>query len=109
MTNKMDTLQKYFAYRATEKARIKNVQVNGNRATVVFSEYKAPESDVEEFRKQNGTDGHYYYIIMYIWNGVKSYWNDKEISTEYVYMTTKEEGNEIYKQIKATGKFDYTE
>lgn len=108
MTDNMSTLQRYFANKATEKARLRNITVNGERATVAFSEFKAPESDIEEFRKQDGTDGHFYYITLYIWHkNVKSYWTDKQISTEYIYMTSKEEGNEIYKQIKETGKFEF--
>lgn len=97
----MTQLQRYFLSKATEKARIRNVTVNGNRATVVFKEYEAPEELKEEFRKQDNSDGHYYYITMYIWNGCKSYYTGKEISVDYTYITDKAEGNEIYKQIKA--------
>lgn len=101
-------IQKYFIRNAIEKARIRNIKVNGERATVVFSEYKAPESDVEEFRKVDGSDGHYFYITFYIWHkNVTSYWTDKPISTEYIYTTDKNEGNEIFKRIKATGKFEF--
>lgn len=98
----MNELQRYFARYATEKARIRNVTVNGKRATVVFKEYEAAEKDKEEFKKYDGSDGHYYYITMYIWNGCKSYYTDKEISIEYTYITDKAEGNEIFKQLKAT-------
>jgi hypothetical protein len=108
MTDNMSAIQRYFVNKATEKARIKNVKINGERATVVFSEYQAPENDVEEFRKQDGTDGHFFYITFYIWHKhVKSYWTDKKISTAYYYMTDKTEGNEIYKTIKATNSYDF--
>lgn len=98
----MNQIQSYFAKYAIEKARIRNATVNGKRATVVFKEYEASEKDKEEFKKYDGSDGHYYYITMYIWNGCKSYYTDKEISTEYTYITDKAEGNEIFKQLKAT-------
>ena len=98
----MNQIQGYYLRYATEKARLQNVTVNGNRATVVFSEYEAPEEMKAEFKKYDGSDGHYYYITMYIWNGVKSYYTGKEISTAYPYITSKTEGNEIYKQLKAT-------
>ena len=102
----MTEIQKYYVARANEKARLRNITVNGNRATVVFSEYVAPEELIDEFRKEDGTDGHFYYITFFIWNGVRSYWTDKEISTKYTFLTNREEGNEIYKEIRATGKFD---
>lgn len=102
MTENLTQTQAYFLKQAVEKARLQNVTVNGNRATVVFSEYEAPEEMKSEFKKYDGSDGHYYYITMYIWNGVKSYYTGKEISTAHTYITNKTEGNEIYKQLKAT-------
>lgn len=107
MTDNMTTLQRYFVNKATEKARLRNVTVNGNPATVAFSEYEAPEKDIEEFRKQDGTDGHFFYVTFYIWSGNRSYWTDKPISVAYHYLTTKEEGNEIYKQLKATKTYNF--
>lgn len=98
----LSQIQRYFLTKATEKARVKNVTVNGKRATVVFLEYEAPDEMKEEFKKQDGSDGHYYYITIYIWNGARSYYTNKEISTDYTYITSKAEGNEIYKQLKAT-------
>lgn len=98
----LNQVQAYFLKYAIEKARLRNVTVNGNRATVVFSEYEAPEEMKSEFKKYDGSDGHYYYITIYSWNGVKSYYTGKEISTEHNYITSKTEGNEIYKQLKAT-------
>lgn len=109
MTRDMNQLQAYFLNKATEKARLRNVLVNGNKATVIFSEYKAPDSDVNEFREYDGSDGHYFYITFCVWSGCKSYWTDKDISVAYKYITTKTEGNEIYKTIKATGKFEIQE
>lgn len=100
--NELTQIQRYFLKEATEKARLRNVTVNGKRATVVWLEYEAPDELKEEFKKQDNSDGHYYYITMYIWNGCKSYYTDKEISTDYTYLTSKAEGNEIYKQLKAT-------
>lgn len=107
MTDNMSTLQRYFVNKATEKARIRNITVNGKPATVSFSEYEAPESDIEEFRKQDGTDGHFYYITFYIWHGHTSYWTDKAVSIAHYYLTTKAEGNKIYKQIKATNTYNF--
>lgn len=96
-------LQRYFLSEATEKARLRGATVNGHPATVVFKEYEAPEEMKEEFKKQDGSDGHYYYIIMYIKTGnVKSYYTGKTISVDHTYITSKTEGNEIYKQLKAT-------
>lgn len=108
MTENMSTLQRYFINKATEKARIQNVKVNGESATAVFSEYQAPEKDIEEFRKQDGTDGHFFYITFYIWHkNIKSYWTDKPISTAHHYMTTKSEGNEIYKILRAAKEYNF--
>lgn len=98
----MTQIQRYFLNEATEKARLRDMTVNGKRATVVFLEYKAPEEMKEEFKKQDNSDGHFYYITFYIWNGTRSYYTNKEISTDYTYITSKIEGNEIYKQLKAT-------
>lgn len=107
MTSDLSTLQRYFVNKATEKARIRNITVNGEKATVVFSEYQAPESDIDDFHREDNSDGHFFYITFYIWNNnVKSYWTDKPVSTEYIYLTDKVEGNKIYRQIKATKKFD---
>lgn len=103
-----DTIQSYYAVRATEKARLKNVTVNGSKATIVFKEYQAPNDLKEEFRKLDNSDGHYYYITIYLWNGCKSYYTGKEISADRTYITTKEEGNEIYKQLKETGEYSFT-
>lgn len=101
----MTQLQRYFLNEATEKARIRNIKVNGYKATAVFKEYEAPEELKEEFQKQDNSDGHFYYITFYIWTGkVKSYWTNKDISIEYSFLTTKNEGNAIYKQIKANGE-----
>ena len=103
----MNDIQKYFENKSKEKARLRNVLVNGNRATVIFLEHNVPESDIEELQKYDaGSDGHYYYIRFCIWNGSRSYWNDKEISTAYNFLTTKAEGNQIYKQLKETGKYN---
>ena len=102
----MTQLQRYFLTKATEKARLRQVTVNGYPATVSFGEYEAPDELKEEFKKQDGSDGHYYYITFYIWTGrVKSYYTGKTISVDYTYITTKAEGNEIYKQLKATKTF----
>lgn len=95
-----DIIETTFITRADEKARIRNALVNGKKATVVFSEYIAPDELKEEFKKYNGTDGHMYFITFYIWNGAKSYYTNKDISTDYSYLTTKEEGNQIYKTLK---------
>ena len=56
--------------------------------------------------KKEGETGHYFYVTFFIWNGLTSYWTDKEISVRYTYLTTKEEGNRIYTEIKRTKKFD---
>lgn len=105
MTDKLNELQRYFSsrYRAKERAKIKNVMVNGKIATVTFTEYQAPKSDVEEFRKYDGSDGHYYYLVVTTRTDyINTYYNSAETVSE-IYLTDKQEGNEIYKQIKATG------
>ena len=107
MTDNMTGLQRYFINKATEKARIRNITINGEPATAVFSEYQAPESDIEEFRKHDGTDGHFYYITFFIWHKhIKSYWTGKNISVPHYYLTTKAEGNEIYKILKETKAYN---
>lgn len=59
MTSDLSTLQRYFVNKATEKARIRNITVNGEKATVVFSEYQAPESDIDDFHREDNSDGHF--------------------------------------------------
>ena len=103
--NDMTQIQRYYIGKADEKARIRNIIVNGYKATVMFSEYNAPDDMVGEFEKE-GETGHYFYVTFFIWNGLTSYWTDKEISVRYTYLTTKEEGNRIYTEIKRTKKFD---
>ena len=100
-----DGIRAYFCSKATEKARIRNIKVNGEKATAIFSEYNAPEEMKEEFRKQDNSDGHFFYISFCIWHkGVISYYTEKSISIKHNYSTTKEEGNAIYKQLKAHGE-----
>lgn len=101
-----DTIKSYYLNKATEKARIKNITINGQRATAVFLEYEAPAELIPEFEKQDGSDGHFFYIVFYMWAGVKSYYTGKDIATAHNYITDKTEGNAIYKQIKATKQFD---
>ena len=104
----LTSIQRYFASKATEKARLRGVTVNGSPATVAFSEYQAPESDVEEFRKQDGSNGHFYYITFYIKTGnVKSYYTGKAVSVDYTYLATKAEGNAIYKELSNTKTFTF--
>lgn len=108
MTDRLTQIQRYAFGKATEKARIRGITVNGDKATVRFAEFTAPESDVEEYRKQDGTDGHYFYVIFDVWHSaVKSYWTGKQRSVEYIYLTDKAEGNEIFKKISATKAFDF--
>lgn len=103
--NDMTQIQRYYIGKADEKARIRNITVNGYKATAMFSEYNAPDDMVAEFEKE-GETGHYFYVTFFIWNGLTSYWTDKEISVRYTYLTTKEEGNRIYAEIKRTKKFE---
>ena len=100
MTSRIGDLQRCFSKYAEFKAKIRNVMVNGKICNVTFTEYKAPENDVEEWRKYNGSDGHFYYIII----STKIYepYYGREMTRSTVYLTNREEGNEIYKQIKAT-------
>lgn len=105
----MNTIEMYYAVCATEKARLRNVTVNGKRATVVFKEYEAPEEMKEEFKKLDNSDGHYFYITFYIYNGARSYYTNKEISTDHTFITTKEEGNNIYRQLKANKEINMRE
>ncbi len=109
-----DGIKAYFCKEAIEKARIKGIKVNGEKATAVFKEYNAPEELKEEFKKTDNSDGHFYYITFYVWHkNVISYYDGKSISTAHNVLTTKEEGNAIYKQLKANGeitvKFDELE
>lgn len=107
MTDRLTQIQRYAFSKAIEKARIKGITVNGDKATVRFAEFTAPENDVEEYRKHDGTDGHYFYVIFDIWHSaVKSYWTGKPRSVEYIYLTDKAEGNEIFKRINATKAFE---
>lgn len=105
--NELSAIQQYYMNKATEKARVKGVTVNGWPATVVFSEYEAPENLIADFQSQDGTDGHFYYIEMFIWQGLKSYCTGKEISSGHRYMTDKEEGNKIYRQLLKTKSLSF--
>lgn len=103
MTNILNEIQGYFAKKATEKAKIKKVTVNGKPATVTFKEYKATAEQQEEFKRINES-GHYFYIIITTKTDfINTYYGKKETVSE-IYITTKQEGNEIYKQLKATKK-----
>lgn len=96
----MTTIQREFLKNATEKARLRNVTVNGKCATVAFLEYNAPDELKEKFKEYDHSDGHFYYITWFVWNGARSYYTDEKISSDYSFLTSKEEGNEIYKQLK---------
>ena len=103
MTDNLSQVQAYYLKYAAEKARLRNVKVNGYPATVVFSEYKAPENLVAEFKAQDNSNGHFYYITTYVWKDkVKSYYTGKPISVCTPYLATKEEGNKIYNRLKET-------
>lgn len=107
MTDRLTQIQRYAFGKATEKARIRNITVNGDKATVRFAEFTAPEKEVDEYRKQDGTDGHYFYVIFDIWHEqVKSYWTGKVRPVEYIYLIDKAEGNEIFKQISVSKSFE---
>lgn len=94
-------IQSNFLKKAEEKARIRDITVNGYKATVVFSEYKAPDDMVEAFKQYDGSDGHFYYVTFYVWNRyTKSYYTRKNVSVSYEYSTTKEEGNALFTEIK---------
>ena len=98
---KVNMIQMVALKQAREKARIRDITVNGDKATAVFSEYTAPENLIEEYRQYDGSDGHYYFITFYIWHKqVKSYYTGKNISIDYNFSTTKEEGNALFTEIK---------
>lgn len=101
-----DIIERTFITKAIEKARIKDIKINGRKATAVFSEYIAPDELKAEFEKYNGTDSHMYFITFYIWNGARSYYTGKEISTDRSYLTSKAEGNEIYRKLKSTNELE---
>lgn len=105
--NEISVIQQYYMNKAKEKARIKGVKVNGYPATVVFSEFEAPENMIADFQNQDGTDGHFYYIEMFICKGLTSYYTGKEVLSSHRFMTDKEEGNEIYKQLKKTKSLSF--
>lgn len=108
MTDKLNELQRYFEKYATTKTKINNVTINGKPATVTFKEYGAAEKDKEEFKKYDGSDGHYYYIVITTKTEYINTYYGKRLTVNETYVTNKAEGNEIYKQLKETKKFDFT-
>jgi hypothetical protein len=101
----MNELQKYFFKKATLKTSLKNVKFNGEDAVVKFYEYIAPDDDIEEFRNYDGSDGHYYYVE-FITKYNDNYWK-KRRNINNIFITTKENGNQIYKILKQTGEINY--
>lgn len=108
MTNNLTDLQLYFSnkYRTTVKAKLRNVKVNGKSATVTFTEYQAPESDIEKFRSYDGSDGHYYFIVITT-DYFNAYYNSMQTISN-VYLTSKHEGNYIYALLKTKKEFNFT-
>lgn len=101
MNNTLTEIQRYFAKYATEKAKIRNATINGKPATITFSEYKATEDQRDELRKMNEADHFYFITISTKSDYINAYYNKKVTITE-TYVTTKQEGNDIYRQLKAT-------
>lgn len=94
-------IESIYLKKAEEKARIRDITVNGDKATIVFSEYKAPDDMVEAFKQYDGSDGHFYYVTFYVWHKhITSYYTKKNVSISYEYLTTKEEGNALFTEIK---------
>ena len=106
LTDKMSEIQRYYIRNAKQKAILKNVKFNGESATVKFLEYEAPEKDILLFQEEDGTDGHFFYIVVSV-RYFDNYWEAMR-TTVYDFITDKETGNQIYKDIKRTGEFNYT-
>ena len=108
MTDKLNDVQRYYSAkdRAVVKAKLHNVIVNGKPATLTFTEYEAPEADREEFGKYDGSDGHYYFLVVTLVGRWSIYYNCPTKLSQ-VYLTSKEEGNRIYKTAKTDGFINF--
>lgn len=107
MTTTMTEIQRYFCKYADFKKKLSHIVVNGKEADVYFNEYAADPELIETFMREAGDNGHYFYITIRT-KYYDNYW--KEDRYNYVsYLTTKEEGNQIYKAMKTNKHYDITE
>lgn len=105
MTTNMTPIQRYFAKYADFKKKLSHIAVNGKDADVYFNEYAAEPYMIETFRKEAGDDGHYFYITVRT-KYYDEYWKAERYN--YItFLTTKEEGNAVYKAMKATKQYTY--
>ena len=107
MTTNMTEIQRYFAKYADFKKKLSHIAVNGKEADVYFNEYAAEPQLVATFQKEAGDDGHYFYITIRT-KYYDNYWKQERYN--YItYLTSKEEGNEIYKVMKLNKHYDIAE
>lgn len=101
---KASDIQTVYLKHAKSKAKLRKVKFNGKDATIEFLEYEAPEKDIPLWQEETGTDGHFYYITART-TYFDNYWQQTR-NIKWIFVTDKETGNEVYKEIKSTGEFN---
>lgn len=91
------TYESYLQSRAEKVTSLKNIMVNDKQAQQM------------DFYKATHTDGTTVYYIGIVYRGYMSDYYKKRSWIEYKYVVTKEEGNAIYKSVKASGTYNNTE